>query len=130
MQRYRLTTLIDITRSQASRIETDRIKIGQQANFNTFLQSIGLRSNIDWSEDPVRHEGRLPEPFDGRAAYWVWEFEVERDEVYLKDNDPVGLLIDDLHGVPVIPDLTNTADISPSAIQVRGPQLNTWITII
>lgn len=130
MQRYRLTTLIDITRSQASRIESDRIKIGQQANFNTFLQSIGLRSNIDWSEDPVRQEGRLPEPFDGRAAYWVWEFEVERDEVYLKDNDPVGLLIDDLHGVPVIPDLTNTADISPSAIQAKGPQLNTWLTII
>jgi hypothetical protein len=130
MQRYRLTTLIDITRSQASRSETDHIKIGQQSNFNTFLQSIGLRSNIEWTEDPIRHEGRLPKPFDGRAAFWVWEFDVERDEVFFKNGDPVGHLHDDLNAVPILPTLTNTADITPATIQTQGIGINTWVEII
>jgi hypothetical protein len=130
MQRYKITTLIDITRTQASRSETDRIKIGQQANFNAFLQSIGLRSNVEWTKDPVKFNGRLPEPFDGRAAYWIWEFEVERQDVYLKDDDPVGHLKDDLHGVPIVADLENTADISPAAVQTLGKYINTWVEII
>jgi len=130
MQRYKITTLIDITRTQASRSETDQIKIGQQANFNSFLQSIGLRSNIEWTKDPVKIVGRLPDPFDGRAAYWTWEFEVERQDVFLKNNDPVGHLRDDLHSVPVITNLENTVDIFPSVIQTLGNNINTTIEII
>jgi hypothetical protein len=130
MQRYKITTLIDITRSQASRSETDKLKVGQQSNFNTFLQSIGLRSNIEWTSDPVKHTGRLPDPLDGKASHWVWEFEVERDDVFLKANDPVGHLVYDLHGVPIIADLENTAEISPAAIQTSGDNVNTWAEII
>jgi hypothetical protein len=130
MQRYRIITIVDITRSRASRSETDRIKIGQQSNFNTFLQSIGLRSNIDWVQDPVKRDGRLPDPLDGKAAHWIWEFDAERQDVFLKDQDPVGHLKDDLHGVPVIASLENTVDISPAAIQTTGEHINTWIEII
>lgn len=126
MARYRIITLIDITRSQAGRDSTDKIKIGQQANFNTFLQAIGLRSNVEWDRDPVKQEGRLPEPATGRATYWTWEFICEREDIFLKDNDPVLLLVEDLNGVPVIPMLTNSADISPAAIQTLGDKINTW----
>jgi hypothetical protein len=130
MQRYRITTLVDITRSQASRSETDKLKIGQQANFNTFLQAIGLRANIEWHQDPVKEKGRLPDPIEGAATHWIWEFETERDDIFLKDHDPVGHLVDDLHGVPVVIDLENSADISPSAIQTKGDTANTWVEII
>lgn len=130
MQRYRITTLVDITRSQASRSETDRIKVGQQSNFNTFLQTIGLRANIEWHQDPEKHKGRLPEPFEGKASYWVWEFDVERDDVYLKGNDPTGHLKEDLQAVPVINDLENDTDIVPSAVQTSGSNINTWVEII
>jgi hypothetical protein len=130
MQRFRITTLIDITRSRASRSETDKTKIGQQSNFNSFTQSIGLRSNIEWKEDPQKNQGRLPEPIEGKAAHWVWEIEIERDDTYLKDNDPCYFLREDLHGVPIIVDLENTADITPPAIQTRGNNQNTWIEII
>jgi hypothetical protein len=130
MQRYKLITLVDITRSRASRIETDKLKIGQQANFNTFLQTIGLRSNIDWVQDPVKKDGRLPDPIDGKANHWIWEFDVERQDVFLKDQDPVGHLKDDLHGVPIISNLENSVDISPAAIQTSGNNINTWIEII
>ena len=130
MQRYRITTLVDITRSQASRIETDKIKIGQQSNFNTFIQSIGLRANIEWNQDPVKHAGQLPDPLEGKATHWIWEVDVESQDVFLKDGDPVGHLRDDLHGVPVVNNLENSVDLYPAAIQLKGHSQNTWVEII
>jgi hypothetical protein len=130
MARYNITTLIDITRSNPDRTDTDSLKLGQQANFNSLIQAIGLRANPEWRIDPKRFTGQLPEPFKGKAAYWTWEFDSERDDVFLEDNNPVGLLIKDLHGVPVVPDLTNTADITPAAFQTVNGNANTHVDII
>ena len=130
MARYQIVTLVDITRSQPERNETDEIKIGQQSNFNSLLQAIGLRSNVTWSVNPKKYTGRLPDPLDGKATHWIWEFDVEREDVFLKDGDPVGLLKDDLHNVPVIGLLENSADLDPAAFQTKNGHQNTWLTII
>ena len=129
MARYKIITLVDITRSNATRSETDKIKIGQQSNFNSLVQAIGIRSNVDWSVDPKKHSGSLPLPLVGKAAHWIWEFDCEREEVFLKDNNPVGLLIDDLDGVPIVDLLENSTDINPPVIKTKGPKPNTWITL-
>jgi len=130
MPRYHLVTLVDITKTNATRTEPDRLKLEQQANFNTLLQAIGLRSNVTWATDPKSDTGTLPNPFNGKAKYWTWEFEVERDEVFLKNGDHVGLLIDDMHGIPVIGNLTNTVDIYPEAFQTVGDNKNIHFKII
>jgi hypothetical protein len=130
MARYRIVTLIDITRSQPVREETDKTLLGQQANFNSLLQAIGLRSNVEWWHDPKKHTGRLPDPATGKATYWTWEFDCERDEVFLQDDDPVYLLVHDLNHVPVITDLENSEDITPAAFQTQGNNINTWVTMI
>lgn len=130
MSVFKLITLIDITQSNAARTETDRIKVGQRSNYNSLTQAIGLRSNFEFWYDPKMETGRLPEPADGKATYWTWEIETERDYVFDKNGDPVGLLVDDLHGVPVIVDLLNSVDITPAAFQTKGNNVNTWITII
>ena len=127
MARYEIITLIDITRSNATRSETDKVKIGQQANFNSLIQAIGLRANVSWHTDPKMTNGTLPSPFKGKAAYWIWQFETERTDEFLKDDDPVGFLLDDLHGVPVVPLLNNTADIDPACFLTKN-KLNTWVT--
>jgi hypothetical protein len=75
-------------------------------------------------------EGRLPEPFQGKARYWIWEFDAERERVFEKENDPVGLLIDDMHRVPIVTALTETAEIRPPAFQTKGDAVNTIIEII
>jgi hypothetical protein len=126
MPTYQITSLVDITRTNPHRSETDTVKLSQQANFNSLIQAIGLRSNVEWEQDPKRHEGALPSPFDGRGAYWTWEFAVEREDVFLNNNDPVGLLIEDLHNVPVLTSLTETVDIHPPAFQTQGPRINLW----
>ena len=130
MARFRIITLVDITRTNPHRSETDKLKLAQQANFNSLLQAIGLRSNVTWNTDPKLHTGRLPDGIDGKANHWIWEFDCERQDVFLRDDDPVGLLVDDLNGVPIIGQLTNTADLSPPAIQTKGSNVNTWVEII
>lgn len=130
MPRYQITTLVDITRSQPDRTETDKIKIGQQANFNSLVQAIGLRSNIEWTTNPKKETGTLPDHIKGKANHWTWVFDVEREDVFLRDDDPVGLLVDDLHGVPIIGNLENSVDLNPSAFQTKGQNQNTWLEII
>lgn len=130
MPRYRITTLIDITRTDPDKADPDELRRHQQANFNSLRQTIELRSNVEWRKDPQMKEGRLPEPFDGRAAHWIWEFENERDDLFLRDGDQCALLREDLQGVPVIAGLTETAEITPAAIQTLGKNINTWVEII
>jgi hypothetical protein len=130
MARYQITTLIDITRSNPARTEVDVLKLGQQANFNSLVQAIGLRSNVTWGKDPLRNSGQLPNGLDGNAAYWMWEFDTEREDIFLKDNNPVGLLLEDLHGVPIVCGLTNSHDPVPAIFKTRSAAINTWLTII
>lgn len=130
MPRYRIVTLIDITRTNASKSESDQIKTKQQQNFNSLRQAIELRSNVDWNKDPIKQTGKLPDPFDGKANNWTWEFDVEREDVFLKDDDPVKLLRDDLHGVPIILGLEETIEINPPAFKTKGDDFNTYIEII
>jgi len=128
MARYEITTLVDITKSNPNRSETNTLKQGQQANFNSLIQAIGLRSNLTWNSDPTMNTGILPEPFDGKAAYWVWSFATERERVFFKDDtDPVGLLLDDLNGVPIIDQLNNTVDLNPAIFKTRGNNINTYV---
>lgn len=128
MERYTITTLVDITRSNCHRSEIDKVKIGQQANFNSLRQSIELRSNIVWDNDPKFNSGALPMELDGKANYWTWEFSAEREDVFKKGDDPVGLLVDDLHGVPIIDQLHNSVDLTPSIFNTKGTAANTWIS--
>ena len=130
MPRYRITTLIDITRTDAKKSDNDQHRLAKQANFNSLRQSIELRSIVSWHRDPVKHHGRLPDPLDGKASYWIWEFETERDDLFLQDNDPVALLKEDLHGVPIINGLDETVDFEIPAMQTQGQMINTWVVII
>ena len=127
MPRYQIITLVDITRTNPTRAETDKLKLAQQANFNSLLQAIGLRSNVSWVKDPVMRTGRLPDPLDGSATHWQWTFDAERDEVFLKDGNSVGLLIEDLNGIPVIGNLLNSVDLEPACFFSYGDKTNIWV---
>ena len=130
MERNKIISLVDITRSGVSRADLNQIKIGQQANFNSLIQAIGIRANVEWDQNPKKYDGRFPDPVDGAGTYWVWEFTTERNSVFLKDTDPVGLLLDDLNNVPIVPDLENTVDLNPPVFKTKGDNANTWISII
>ena len=130
MARYKIITLVDITRTNPHRSETDKMKLSQQANFNSLLQAIGLRSNVDWDVDPKMNTGSLPGNLGGKANHWVWEFSSEREDVFKAGNDDVGLLVDDLNCVPIIPNLNDSVDLDPAAFITKGDKTNTWVSII
>lgn len=118
MEKYQIITLVDITASSTPL---------QQSNFNSLIQAIGLRSIIAWDTDPIFFSGSLPDPIEGKANHWIWEFTTDRDAVFQKGCDQIGFLIDDIHGVPVITQLRDTADIYPAAFQTKGKNTNTWV---
>lgn len=126
---YELHTLVDVTRTQPTRAETNQQKLAQQANFNTLIQVLELRSNISWNIDPKEETGTLKYT-SGKATHWIWQFESERDDVYLDGTDPVGLLVKDLNNVPIINGLNNSVDIHPAVFKSIGKDANIWITEI
>jgi hypothetical protein len=130
MPRYQIVTLVDITRTGATKTNGTEIQVKQQSNFNSLRQAIEMRSNVSWLRDPKKQDGQLPHNLAGKATYWTWEFDVEREDVFLVNDSPTGLLLDDLNGVPIISDLENSVEISPSAIQTFGKNTNTWVYIL
>lgn len=119
-----IKTLVDITKSGARRSDNDPTKIGQQNNFNTLQQIINLRSLIEDNSDPavetVDIDGmKFGSRFKGEHKVWSYEFTIDRDGVYHKNNDIIGYLKDDFQAVPVVGALTETIN-KPSVFKVTG----------
>ena len=81
-----------------------------------------MRSNVDWTHDPVRYEE------DG-VAMWGWSFNAEREDVFLEGSDPVGLLKKDLHGIPIIKNLTETEKFDKACFLTLNGDTNIWIEL-
>lgn len=103
---YKLYTLVDITSTGQYRNEPGKESLRwKEQNFNTVLQTLGIRANISYYNKPTILEvkGSL---IDFNTAdmirVWRFDFETERDHLYEIDNDPVGYLKEDFHLVPYI----------------------------
>ena len=120
MPRYKIKTTVDITRSNPSREDTNSVRNGQQLNFNTLLQGIGMRANVEWDNDP-----QLVEYQDTKE--WFWEFETEQVDVFATKDAPVRLIKQDLQGIPVIRNLTETVALEKPIFITSGDNQNIWI---
>lgn len=103
---YKLYTLVDITHTGQYRIEPGKEHLRyKEQNFNTVIQTLGLRSNIWYNHGPIPIEvrGRLV-GFNTEDIIRVWRFDwyTERKNLYLLDEDPIGYLKQDFNLVPYI----------------------------
>ena len=114
--KYKILTQVDITRSSPLRDDPDVVKQGQQANFNSLRQAIELRAIIVDDRDPYIKDN-----------WWVYEFNTDRDDQFLKDGDPVKHLVEDLNGIPFIPGLNSTIQIDPAVFKTKGSKINTEV---
>lgn len=106
-------SLIDITETKQHRNKCDdKIMLNQQANFNTFFQTLALRANcyydnppriIEMSEEELRAKG-FGTAYKGKQRVWLFEYTIETAVA----GQSVKGLQDDFNLVPVIPDLTET----------------------
>ena len=125
---YKLYTLVDITHTGQHRNEQHKQKERcQEQNFNTLLQTLGIRSNIHYhnSPDPIEIKGSLI-GFDTDKIIRVWRFDftTERDFVYQQADDPVGGLITDFHLVPYIKGLNEDMEQQYAVFNTSDPGKN------
>ena len=118
--KYSILTQIDITKSLPLRDDPDLIKQGQQANFNSIRQAIELRAIIIDDSPPTQITK------DGKQ-WWQYDFTTDRDDEFLLKSDPVGLLINDIDGIPFITGLNNTVEFEQLVFKTKGKNPNTIV---
>lgn len=101
--KYCLYTTVDITETGLYR-GGDELLCNQQQNFDTIVQTIGLCGNIYFEQTP-----RVIPSNKFADKTWYFEWQMELDDLFKRDNDHVAILRDIFEYVPFIPNLTETA---------------------
>jgi hypothetical protein len=114
---YKIHTTIDITRTGQYRNEPGKEQARlQQQNFDTLINTIGMRSNITY-DYPPKVILDYPETYGmiGKKLcnIWVFEWRVEMEYVFRDLEDDVALLRKDFELVPFIANLTETVECDP-----------------
>lgn len=102
MNTFELTTLVDITKTNARRGE-DKLAYGQQQNYMSVVQTLGLRTNVEIS-DPVfkkqKATGFGSDYANKNLNVWRCIITVEQDE-----SHSVEMMETDFDMVPVVKNL-------------------------
>ena len=125
---YKLYTTVDITHTGQFRNESGReLERWQEQNFNTVIQTIGIRANITYrhAPDTINIVGSAV-GFETNNLIKVWRFDfyTEQDFVFEENNSPVGNLIEMFNGVPYIANLTEDIEQNYAVFVTDGPSRN------
>lgn len=126
-QRIKCCTLFDITqtgvlnraRSQSAVNDDWLHRRNTQCNFDTVLQVISLRSQPEIIKVPHRIAaetdmfGRMYNLCDVECPAWCFEFEVQHSSVFENGIQPLGLLYNDCHEVPMLHVSSHLSTLSP-----------------
>jgi len=125
---YKLYTLVDITHTGKTRPESGNEQLRwKEQNFQTVIQTLGIRANISYSSSPAVTEvkGRLV-GFDTDEIIRVWRFDfsTERDFLFEDGEDSVGHLVNDFHLVPYIAGLDEAMEQKYAVFTTIDPGRN------
>jgi hypothetical protein len=101
------------------------------------MQTIGLRANPMYECKPTIIDNfdtksiAFGKKFKSKQRVWQWNFYTESDSEF-KDNEgnEIGHLLKDLHLIPVIADLTETAKINTAVFDTRDPELCNTVILL
>lgn len=125
---YKLYTLVDITHTGQYRNEPGKeLARLKEQNFNTVIQTLGIRANIHYTGKPTMVEvnGSVV-GFDTTEIIRVWRFDfnTEREHLFESNNDPVGFLKDDFNLVPYIKGLDELMEQNYAVFVTQGQYKN------
>ena len=107
---YKLYTLVDITHTGQYRNEPGKeVARWQEQNFNTVLQTMGIRANVSFRNNPEPVEivgSMIGFEFNHVQKMWRFDFYTDQDAVFELGGDPVGSLKQLFDAVPYISGLT------------------------
>lgn len=122
--RYELFTTVDITSTGQYRpTERTNTQYKKEQNFQTVLQTIGVRANVMYNKLPeVVNVAGNALGFDTKKIIPVWrfEFETERDNLFESNGNPVGYLVNDFEGVPYIAGLDEPMEQNFNVFVTQG----------
>lgn len=127
MADYKLYTLVDITHTGQYRPGMSDILLRKEQNFNTVIQTLGLRANIHYTQSPLVLDIKgslIGFKVDHLIRVWRFDFKTEYDSVYELDNDPTGLLKKDFHLVPYISGLDELMQQQYAVFVTQGDGIN------
>lgn len=122
--RFIVSTLVDITQTNARRADGDRFAYSQQQNYNTLVNTMGLRTNIlPLAEIKIEtrelETGEFGAAYTGEQKVWSFPFEVEAE-----DSLTIEMLEQDFDLVPVITGLNETVKINNNVFRTNGSKDN------
>jgi hypothetical protein len=124
-----IKTLVDITNTKVARPnQGSQLAYDQNRNFITLRQCMELRSIVSYDHPPSVGKINIEtlgfgSQYRGTQAVWTFSFIPDRAGVYQsEDGDPVGYLLEDIDGVPVIINLTETINITRAIFSCKDPQ--------
>jgi hypothetical protein len=125
---YKLYTLVDITHTGQNRNEPGKeLARLKEQNFQTVLQTLGIRANIHFTQSPAvtTVQGKLV-GFDTEEILKLWRFDfgTDRDLLYEQDGNPVGFLNEDFHLVPYINGLGENMEQKYAVFNTQDPGRN------
>lgn len=134
METIEIKTLIDITKPNVYRPgQGTALEQSQYKNWITFQQCIGLRCIISYDDIPSVEQTDIKglgfgNKYKGEHKVWTFTFYPDRAKIYDDENgNPVGLLVSDMHLVPIIEKLTETINISKAVFDLEDPQYKNTI---
>ena len=125
---YKLYTLVDITHTGQHRTEPGKeAERWKEQNFQTVLQTLGIRGNITYVSGPTVTEmgGRLA-GFDTDKILRVWRFDfsTEREFLFEDKGNPVGHMLTDFQLVPYISGLDESMSQQYAVFNTEDPGKN------
>lgn len=127
MQSFRIYTLVDITRTQVFKDWVDPLKKKQQDNFNTLHQTLEMRGNVYFDQNPMIE---LLEWNGNKQKTWVWDFYTEQDDLFRLGDNPCGLAKKDIDFVPFCTDCTESVKFKQFFFCSDGKNKNIVIEIL
>jgi hypothetical protein len=125
---YKLYTLVDITHTGQHRTEPGKEALRwKEQNFQTLLQTLGIRANVSFTNSPIATEvsGKIVGfNTDEVIRVWRFDFNTDRDDLYENNGDPVGFLIDDFTLVPYISGLDERMEQQYAVFNPEDPGKN------
>lgn len=132
IHRHRGYTLIDITKTDVIKYtpELERMR-NKQRNWETVMQVLGLRTQIMTSRQLPTETKELAKfefgsEYAGKHRVWTFEFEVEFENLYLKDRDAYGVLKYDFSNTPIVLGLDETAEPPMPLFYTDGASKNIY----
>jgi hypothetical protein len=125
---YKLYTLVDITHTGQYRNEPGKeVARWQEQNFNTVLQTMGIRANVSFRNNPETVElagNMIGFEFNHVQKVWRFDFYTDQDLVFELDGDPVGMLKQLFDAVPYIAGLSEEVEQNYNVFVTDGPNSN------